>query len=352
VLQKKRLISLFVALILLLTAIPLKAANSKCENMFPDLINDINYNNLLPLRLGGKIVLNGNIPDNVDSENPDDYNPSSYDCNCTVNNKTYYGVYTSFWEPARVIEVTMKPGCFNFLFGIDMSDSLNLFGATGERGNTTTPGDKVFYNVHLYSIPLLTVLDLIKDMDFCSDWMSQIDIMFFTEADPMWNDEELQLWINPEAAVFANPIATALCAVDCLTASATFPLNAFYWCAGCWGNMYPFSGSTGATGSPPRTTSLLASRILAKLARDPIPPAMELDTSGSVAKCGDLTSMIRPVIKKSQYRFQLLKPIPENGGHPLGQSTFLWGEWKNIPGPNETYIYLIWRKRNCCLRFL
>lgn len=326
----------------------------KCPNNFPNLINDISWKCLLPLRIGGKKVLSvAEIPDCVNTQNVDDFNPSEYTCSCQADDRTYMGIWVSFWEPARVIELTPKPGCLSFLFGTNLGDRAGLSGTPGSPGNfVQDAGDYAFYNVHVYAFPLLTVMDLIKDMDFCSDWFTDIDIIYFSEFDPMWNDDELTMWANPEAFVFANPIAQTACAADCVAASAGFPINAMFWCLGCWGSTYPMSGLTELTQSRVSHTSLIAARMLAKLTRFPVPPAMELDTSGPVAKCGKLAQMIRPLIKKSQYKFSMLSPVPETKGcHTLGASSLLWGEWKNIPGKEE-FIYLVWRKRNCCLRIL
>ena len=193
-------------------------------------------------------------------------------------------------------------------------------------------------------------MDMIAGMDYCTDWLNDIDLMYFTEIDPLWNDDELTVMIHPEAIVFGNPVAQALCAADCLTASAGYPLNALFWCAGCWGSLYPFTGNTGTVGSPVRVTSLLASRLIARLTRLPVPPADEYDTSGPAAKCG---GQFIPLIKKSQYRFSTIFPIPETSGsccHSLGSSSLLWGEHRNIPATGEFQIYMMWRKRNCCLK--
>jgi conjugal transfer pilus assembly protein TraU len=351
-----RFVSSILILFLLIPLLSLadSAPAGKCENTFPNLVSDICWKCFFPIRIGGRIVMKAaDIPDNVDTQNVDDFNPSEYTCFCDDERGVpTAGIYVSFWEPARVIEVIMRPGCFSFLFGMDLGKNMDLFGAYGERGWYMTPDDKVYYNVHTYAVPLLEIMELIKDMDWCKDWFQDLDIMYFTEVDPLWNDEELYVYMYPEVGVFANPLAQALCAADCVSASASYPLNAMFWCAGCWGSMYPPLGSTGATGSPPRTTSLIASRLMFKLSRLPVPPAMELDTSGPQAKCGQTDRMIRPILKKSQYRFSMLRPIPETKTcHTLGSSSFLWGEWRNIPG-KEVYTYMVWRKRNCCLRIL
>lgn len=322
----------------------------KCPSKFPNLLTDICWKCIFPVRIGGKTVMNwGDMPDNVSNANVDDFNPDDFFCTCKDSEGiNRFGIYVSFWEPARVLEMVQKPNCFPFLFGLDLEAVADA--AYGDKGKEEKMGEKAFYHAHYYSMPLLEVLDILVGMDFCTDWLGEIDLMHFTEIDPLWNDDELTVYLNPEAIIFANPIAQALCAVDCLTATAGYPLNQLFWCAGCWGNMYPYTGNTGVVGSPVRVTSLLSSRLLARLARLPVPPAIEYDTSSSGAKCG---GQIRPLIKKSQYRFSTIFPIPETKGkccHSLGSSTFLWGEHRNIPAIGEWQTYLMWRKRNCCLK--
>lgn len=318
------------------------------------MLSDVCWKCLFPIRIGGKTILNfGDIPDDISdiTNNPDDYNPSDFICECKDGNGIpHFGLYISFWEPARVMEVVRKPNCFPFLFGLDLSKSVQLYGAYGDKGHGPNEGEKAFYNVHYYSFPLLTVLDLLVGMDFCTDWLTNIDMMYFTEVDPLWNDDETTVYFNPEALVFANPVAQALCPVDCIATTAGYPLNALFWCGGCWGSLYPFTGNTGTVASSVRESSLVASRLLARLARLPVPPAIEWDTSSESAKCG---GVIRPFLKKSQYRLSTISPIPETQGkccHGIGESTFTWGETRNVPATGENQTYMMWRKRNCCLK--
>lgn len=359
--SKTILLAVIVMLISAICCVP--DANSdpvpvgRCENKFPNLIDDINWGAMFPLRLGGMVVLDmGDMPDNVDTSNPDDFNPEEFICTCPGDDLIDdVGVWLSFWEPARVWEVTMLPGCFSFLFGTDMGEALEGFGVRGTRGGQPNElGDKAFYNVHMYAFPLMLIMEIIGGgLDFCSDWFTDIDLGYSTIFDPLWGNDELSIWLNPEAAAFGNPIAQALCAADCVTASAGYPINSMFWCAGCWGSLYPYTGNTSLTASPVRTTSLMAARLIAKLARSPVPPAMEIDTSSPGAKCGDVSDMLKPLIKKSQYRMCMLSPVPETDTcHTLGASTLLWGDYRNIPGTGETHIYMTWRKRNCCLKFL
>jgi len=357
-LSKKNLIDIVAVLlitVILLAAPPSAFAERECDNNFPDLISDINWQTIFPFRLGGNTIIDaGDQPDNVDTGNADDFNPDSPFCTCPDNVLGYdrIGSYISFWEPARVIEVVRQPNCFPFLFGMDFGEAINAFGAFGTPGQSDNPNtpEKAFYNVHYYTFPVMAVMDLIKGVEWCTDWYQDIDLMYFSEVDPLWNNDELAAFVNPEAIAFGNPVAQSLCAVDCMTATAGFPLNALFWCAGCWGSIYPFTGNTTVVGSPVRTTSLLMARTLARLARLPIPPAVEYDTSSATAKCG---GHVRPILKKSQYKFSTLFPIPQTEwSHSLGSSTFLWGEHRNIPAKGEHQIYMMWRKRNCCLKLL
>lgn len=330
---------------------------AKCVNAFPNLMTDICWKCLFPIRIGGNAIMNfGDMPDNIDESNVGDYNPSSFVCTCP-NPKSLLpdlGLYTSYWEPSRVLEVVMKPNCFPFLFGLDTGDTLNLFGAQGQHGSSdaTHSSKLASYNVHYLVFPLFEIVQLLVGADYCTDWMTKIDLLYFTEVDPLWRNDELTAIINPESLVFANPIAQALCAPDCLAATAGFPMNALPWCSGCWGSMYPYTGNTSVVGLPVRVTSLLAGRVLARMARLPVPPAQEFDTSGPGAKCG---GQFMPFIKKSQYKFSTIFPIPETSGkccHTLGSSPMAWGEYRNIPGAGEFQIYMEWRKRNCCLKIL
>lgn len=363
----RKIVIVFLAVCIILNSIDFVEADNPpplegskgCRNTFPNVITDICWRCVFPIRIGGKAIFKwGDIPDNIESitGNPDDFNPSEYVCTCKDSDgRNRYGIYVSFWEPDKVMEITPRPWCFSFLFGLDLKGS-GLPAPYGTRGHKTGGGGggqkSSFYNVHIIKVPLLAVLDIIVGMDYCYDYFSEIDLMDMSEIDPIWNHDTYAIYINPEALIFANPIAQAVCALDCLATTVGYPVNGLFWCAGCWGSMYPFTGHTFAVGSPVRQTSLFAARRLARFARLPIPPAVELDTSSSFAKCG---GQIVPIIKKSQYRFSCIFPTPQTKGkccQGLGVSTFTWGEHRNVPATGEFQNYLIFRKRNCCLIIL
>jgi conjugal transfer pilus assembly protein TraU len=200
-----------------------------------------------------------------------------------------------------------------------------------------------FYQVHWYVYPVLFWLELL--VDFVCMEKGDVDIAYLTELDPMWNDDETSFIINPEAALFANPIAQAACAADCLMASAGFGSDALFWCAGCQGSMYPFTGSVSAHVGGVQGSLLALERMIAKLHRE----GLLWGTMGKEAYC-DRYPM--PIVKKTQYKTQMLFPIPSTGSkqcHPLGRSEALWGSGKEFPYAGEDFGYLIWRKRSCCL---
>jgi conjugal transfer pilus assembly protein TraU len=326
---------------------------AKCPNDFPNLINDVCWKSLFPIKLGGMTILSMNgSEDNMDfNYNSDDSEPASPLCTCGQGLDIKVGLSMSFWEPARVIETVRRPYCFPFLFGMDMGDVNALWGSSGQK-NMVHPdeGDKAFWNVHEYNFPLLYILQLIGILNGCTDWSDQFDLIGFSEADPQWNDDTLAAYLNPEAALFANPAAQALCATDCIAATAGWPLNAEFWCAGCWGSMYPFTGNTGS-GTQVVDSLLTATRFIAHSARNGL-PVPELVTSGEGAMCSPQISFF---IKKSQYKFSMIYPIPMTEGKcafPIGRDTITsTAEYRTIPATGEDYGWMIWKKHDCCVLY-
>jgi len=358
----------------------------RCPNGFPvNLLSDFCYKCFFPIKIGGNTVFNyGGIPDPADIKSsdlnnlinnfftgpqsgvalndpnvtdPNEYNPDDIICSCTDGQgMPHLGIYVSFWEPARIAEAIFRPGCFPTLFGAEINFGGIDFGAYGtEGGGDAGERKNSFYNVHLYSFPLMTLLDIAFGMDFCKDWINDFDLINISEIDPTHNDDILSAFINPEVFLIANPAAITLCSVDAVTSTAGYPLNSLFWCGGSWGSLYPFTGNELLKVSQPQLSSLAITKNLFKAGR----LGLELNTSGEGAKCGTgqenwYAKMYMPILKKSQYRFQTLFPMPETKGkccHVIGASTFTWGEWRNDP-IKDYYQYMIWRKRNCCLKFI
>ncbi|MBW8308822.1 MAG: TraU family protein, partial [Candidatus Paracaedibacteraceae bacterium] len=134
-------------------------------------------------------------------------------------------------------------------------------------------------------------------------------------------------------------------AADCVAASAGFPLDPLFWCAGCQGSLYPFVGTVAAHVGGVQASLLLVERMIAKLHREGL-------LWGTVGTEGLCNRFPMPIIQKSQYKTQIVYPIPSTASrqcHPLGRSEQLWASGKEFPYQGEDFAYLIWRKRSCCL---
>ena len=73
-------------------------------------------------------------------------------------------------------------------------------------------------------------------------------------------------------------------------------------------------------------------------------------TSGAAALCSPYPM---PIMKKTQYRWQMSQPVPATaprlGCNPTGRSSVLWESLRELPVSGENFGYLLWRKKNCCL---
>ena len=311
-------------------------AFASCVGRFVNPLTDICWSCLFPITIGGL---------RVSASGEDTSNPKTLICTCT-RPVPRVGIPISFWEPVRMVDVTRTPYCLINMGGI----SLQYRGMQGrgavDNAHTTGQASRLrssFYHVHWYIYPVIYWLELL--MDFVCLEKGDLDIAYITELDPLWNDDETAFILNPEAVLFANPLAQAACAADCLAASSGFSHDALFWCGGCQGSLYPFTGSVSAHVGGVQASLLMVQRMTAKLHRE----GLLWGTIGKQAWC-DRYPM--PIITKTQYKTQMLYPIPSTGSgqcHPLGRSEGIWASGKEFPYQGEDFGYLIWRKRACCL---
>lgn len=310
------------------------AVAGSCQGKFANPITDICWSCLFPLSLGGVTLM---------SENQEDTQTTSSFL-CTCSNPPKVGVTTSFWEPARRVDVTRTPYCFVSLGGVTIDPGIRA--AEGEVRQQADLTKQSSYQVHWYTDPILYWLKVVVD-DPCLE-AGKFDVAYITEVDPLWDDDELTMLINPETFLFGNPLAQAACAADCVMASNGFGSNTLFWCAGCNGSIYPFDGHVQAHVSHVQATSLLVQRMTAKLHRE----FLMAGTAGEDALCG---YYMEPVMDKTQYKYHMLYPVPQtdkiNGRccQPFGRSTAIWGAGKQIPYIGEDFAYMVFRKRDCCM---
>lgn len=303
----------------------------------PQLITSICWDCIFPIRIGGALMApigGSDVPAGAATQPV---------CTCPASNGLPApGLTLGLWMPALISEIVRLPGCAPVLGGIMLPgfNALNI-GTPGARPHAEP--EKAFYHYHLYAFPLLQMLDLLVENNCNSNGMLDFDLLYLSELDPTWTYDELGFFLDPEAAAVAGPLAQAACMADAAAAAVGEPLDSLFWCAGSWGSLYPFIGTDTGPTSLPRTASLLSTRALAAMHRR----GLGWRTMGNDAVC---KGVIDPMIPKSQYRMSMLYPIAEaNGKHPIGRSTLLWGEWRNIPAIGEDDEYLVWRWTDCCV---
>ncbi len=325
----------FILMLLLCTFMP--NAGAKCVGKMINPITDVCWSCLFPLTIGPVKV--NNSGDLVDTSNP--RGPLCL-CPKPPSPVPIPGIPIGFWEPVRLIDITRTPYCMVSLGGISIAHSMTQ----GTHGVTDAKAgqENSFYHVHWYIYPLIYWLELL--VDFLCLEKAQFDVAYLTELDPLWNDDEMSLILNPEVVLFANPLAQASCAADCAAASVGLPLDALFWCGGCQGSLYPFTGTVDAHAGGVQASLLLSERMIAKLHRS----LLLWGTSGEEGLC---QRYLMPVIKKSQYKLQMTFPVPATqkalGCHPLGRTSVFLESGREFPINGEDFSYLLWRKRSCCL---
>ncbi len=347
---------LLTLILVALCASQVLSANLSCpdaELFSGKLMTDINWATAYsPMRIAGAFIGNS-------AEAPDERATSNPLCVCYDSlGLPEVGSQMSYWEPARLIEVVRNAFCSPAMGGEHiMSDTYRSVGGLHHQTDSDHAGVS-FYYYNYWSFPLMAMLDLFIDNQCSNDGWIDMDLMYVAGLDPSHESDLLSAQFTPEIPLVSRPEMQALCAVDAISATTGWPQSALWWCAGAWGNLYPFSGRVIHNTSPPRDSSLVATRAVASLHRR----GLAWKTMGGDTMCG---AEIYPVIPKTQYQMSMFYPVPEvrgnvdvgggvgrdvEGSHKIGQSTFMWGEWRNLPGIGEDFLYILWRWNDCCLR--
>ncbi|EER21717.1 MULTISPECIES: conjugal transfer pilus assembly protein TraU [spotted fever group] len=304
-------------------------ASIGCVGRFVNPITDVCWKCLFPITIGGVKI--------VSSSMADTNNPKQIICFCPRPgiSMPVPGIPIGFWEPARLVDVTKSPMCMVSLGGISLGTSMQKGMKDDIEGNS-------FYHVHWYIYPVIYWLELL--LDFVCLEMSQIDLAYLTEFDPLWGDDAKSAILNPESLLFGNIAAQSACIADCISCSSINLSNdEMFWCGGCQGSLYPFTGTTAHHNGGVGTSALIVAKFMAKLHR-------ELLLWGYMGSKGLCSKYPMPIMQKSQYRLQMTYPIPEVAScKKIGESEISWQAGKEFPVKGEDFGYLIWRKRNCCV---
>lgn len=312
---------------------PAQAAEPGCHDakIFQRLITDFCWSCIFPIKVAGIPLAGGNAPDEA---------ANNVFCACNDNlGVPRPGLPTSMWEPARLIEFQRVAGCSSVLGGARFPFRRSFMGTHGD--GTDDGSDGTFMHYHYYAFPILVMMDLF--VGNCNhDNFVDLDLMYLSEVDPTWTNDELAFFTNPEAAAVANPAAVVACAADAISSTAGKPIKQLFWCAGSWGAIYPLSGNVHGGYKSLQESSLLKVRTLAALHRR----GLAFKTMGSDAMCG---GKLHPTLPKTMYKFTVMHPIPETKtAHVMGESTMRWGLGRTIPAIGEDLVYTIWRWNDCC----
>lgn len=325
--------SLFAALCSTSTLAMAEVGCYSADVLSGSLVTNICWDCIFPIKVAGVALGGGEAPDT---------GITSPVCACADNAGLFMpGVTTSLWQPNRLIEFQRIPGCSSVLNGTVFPFNKLQIGTRGNnsRGNS----DRSYNHYHYYAFPLTTILDIFVAPRCNSGGYSDLDIMFMSELDPTYQNDELAFFSVPESAAVANPIAVASCAADAVSSAVGTPIDSMFWCAGSWGSVYPLTGNVLGGWGILRDSSLLTARVLATLHRR----GMEYSTAGTDNLCG---GSIAPIVPKSQYKFTMFYPVPETDeAHTYGMPTAMWGSGRIIPGIGEDPVYVIWQWNDCCM---
>ncbi len=314
-------------IIALLLHLPLWGVG-RCSGKVINPITDLAWSSMYPITIAGNI----NVGPSKDTKKE----RVGGMCWCKSGLIPAAGVPVGFWEPAFLVDVTRRPFCFVGLGGL-------CFGKEGKSFGLLSHGDakNAFYHVHLYRYPVLSLMGVMGNMAcFEKDGM---DILYLSELDLLWNDDDLALLIAPESLAAASPKSQLLCAADCAAVNAGPPLDDLHWCSGCLGSVFPLTGFVMGVGSDVQASALLVHRALYKAHKT----GLLKGTVGYDGLCGPYPMRH---MRKSQYKIQMCFPVAQrSSAQPLGRSDVLWGQGRSFPIKGEDFCYAVWRRRDCCV---
>ncbi|CAO4844221.1 MAG: hypothetical protein CNLJKLNK_01275 [Holosporales bacterium] len=307
---------------------------SLCKGKFPNPVTDICWEGMFPIRIGGF--------EHGSKEGDGSKSPIMCTCPKPPFNQPTPGIRVSFFEPTRMMDVTRTPFCFVNLGGLKIgnSETLNGRGTVDIQSETMTKAS--FWHVHFYFYPVLFLFELLVEF-ICMD-KGVFDISYITEFDPLWNNDLRALIQNPEAVLFGNILAQGSCLIDCQSTMNRFPIDHLFWCAGCHGCIYPFTGKIPSHITSVQATELAAIKFMAMQHRRGLLHSYLGDNPCGASPCF--------IIKKSMYKLQMVSPVPSTrNAVPLGRSDFLYGRHyqKEVIQKSSHYGYLLFRRRECCL---
>lgn len=286
------------------------------------------------------------------------------------------GYTIGHWRPVRIIENPRKEWCLMSLGGIDMSGSSSMANqlkaasaCVAEQGDGISTS-----NVNYYYADLLAMFDMMASPKCNPGGTISFDLAQSSAFYPTWHNGMLADALTPESAIMAV-IGPYMKSVDQITTTARDESVDELWAsAGDWDSIVTPTGDTLANGhNPPVIWALNSSRFLALMSR----MGIQKRTVGSDTLC---KAQLMPIMKKSQYRLQMLYPVPQshggkqpitapvdttNGGKQvaefdltsfsgkctsaIGEHNFKSIEWRSRPVTGEDGVWMLWQWVDCAV---
>ena len=331
-----------VTILLLILIINPNAAISKCpeDSAIGDLISAICWECIFPIYIAGVEIDAGSHVNNVTEME------SQMECLCPAEGPPYVreGITISMWPPSYYVEIVKDPYCFPS-FGLDMGDDDGssyvrslMKGGGGEIG-TGNPDTSTFVQAHFWYFYIMGMFD--ETLDTMCEEITSTDLIGMSEIDPLWQDDELAIIIQLEAYLFANYGAQLTCIADAISTNIGYSISPLHWCVGSSGSLYPLTGHVN-NDDLLQAYELIVGRSVFRMHRQ----AAICDGACWYCQC-----MYTPIWIKHHYRDQIAWPVNAGFCHAFGTTDIIWGPGKNPPDVRkmDNLIFLIYRKRTCCM---
>lgn len=258
------------------------------------------------------------------------------------------GVTFGMWQPTHIFEQTRQAYCSpalgaagNAMFQAAAS-SVGPMGDGSQIDSGEDEAGKAYFNAHIFNFPVNKVLEGVTSAVCQSaEGANMFSLLWISEIDPTHRVDELALFLTPEATLFSSPPAVAACIADSVAASVYQPIDALWWCHGSWGHGFPYSGTIAQNGHPAREAAASATKLLGSMHR-----TLRMNLTYSYpGVCADVPV---PIMPKSQYKFQVMHPMPEVlDNHWIGETPYLWLSG-HIPSVGEDHVNVLWTFQQCC----
>ncbi|TDA63633.1 conjugal transfer protein TraU [Sulfuricurvum sp. IAE1] len=287
--------------------------------------------NVFPIRIAGVDI---NPTANEDSSLNGSRNPI---CTC-MDPFPRVGITLSLWEPILISEPTAIPYCTPTL-GTSLPVSVGLGAASFGQNNSDNTKQTYTYQIQLIKYPIFKLLGLFLDF-VCLQDSGNLDYLYITELDPLWQNDIWAAIIGPEAFLVANPIAEMACMVDAVTSAVGFPTDPLWWCLGSWNGTFPMTQTNKGT-SAMQAQAAMTSRMLSKMHR-------QLMLKGGVGNQGLCGLYPMPIMQKSQYGIFPVYPFVWPNRIPIGRTGVMWEAGFDNPANQHVGAWMVYRKRDCC----